>query len=241
MQRTKRKRAPGKRLSLRLVRDIQKAILKGQFKVGQRLPSEEQLGQDFSASRTAIREALQQLKARGLVRSIKGSGSYVANTDVRYLKESLTRYYWLAQEKTEFTELMDLRLLIESDCAQRLAQARDPEALKHVAKMLGRMRASQRDIDAFADADISFHMAIVGAGGNRLFQAIHSALEPMMRRFAHETYEQTALIAKNLNDHEAIYAAIAKEDPATAQREMRRHLTDSKRNCEVLLSRRLVA
>ena len=52
-------------------------IISGEWPVGTRLPSEKDLAEQFGVSRVPIREALQRLRAIGVVRSLQGSGSFV--------------------------------------------------------------------------------------------------------------------------------------------------------------------
>lgn len=52
-------------------------IASGQHPAGARLPTEHMLAQQFGANRHTVRRALSSLAARGLVRMVQGSGTYV--------------------------------------------------------------------------------------------------------------------------------------------------------------------
>ena len=54
-------------------------IVNGEWKAGDRLPSENELAEQFGVSRVTVRGALQKLAALGLIETKLGDGSYVGN------------------------------------------------------------------------------------------------------------------------------------------------------------------
>jgi GntR family transcriptional repressor for pyruvate dehydrogenase complex len=146
------------------------------------------------------------------------------------LRESLGLHSAVsAGDARAFLELLDLRLLVECDCAARAARDRTEAALDTMRLRLSEMAAARRDLARFAEADIAFHQALVAAAGHGLFGNIMEALLPHLGvRFAHQTYTNFALADKNLRDHRQIYQAIAAFDAAAAQRHMHRHLKESR-------------
>jgi GntR family transcriptional repressor for pyruvate dehydrogenase complex len=69
-----------------VVERLQKLVIDGQLKEGDRLPSESDLARQFGVSRTAIREAIKSLVEQGVVVVRPGSGTYVDRTDQRPLQ-----------------------------------------------------------------------------------------------------------------------------------------------------------
>ncbi len=207
---------------------LEKAILGGKFALGDRLPSEAELGERFGASRTVIREALKRLNARGIVQTINGSGSYVSSVTVGDLQASLQRYTAMMQPGHDFTELFDLRILLEAGAAAMLAESGDAAAHAAVAAAIAEMDAVRDDVPRFADADINFHLGVVKATGNSLLMAIHAAIEPLMRRLASEMYRDTRKTDGIFAEHRKILDAITGRDPDAAAQAMRSHLSASK-------------
>src|SRR3954447_12492979 len=97
------------KLSDRVSREIEEAILKGKLGPAARLPTEGELCRSFGVSRTVVREALQQLAARGLVHSVAGSGSYVGSSNLADLERCLGLLSKLHPGQKVFLELLDLR------------------------------------------------------------------------------------------------------------------------------------
>lgn len=221
-----------------IIRDLETGILSGHWAPGARLPGEETLRRTYQCSRPLVREALQQLKARGLVESRRGSGSYVAcsfNADP--VTASIKVYSSLQKEGSAYRELLDLRMMIESFCVLRLADKKARGARVQLRKTLNRMKKSTGDLAAFGEADIAFHLALVDGAGHALFSSIMGGLLPGLGvRFAQGTYLDSHLVAKNLQDHEAICEALENGDAPLAQRHLRRHLAFSRRHLESLLA-----
>lgn len=211
----------------RLMEGIMTRIRQGELKPGERLPSEDQLGREFDASRTAVREALQQLKAMGLIRVRAGSGATVAEGQLDHLSESLSLYSARTDTVRDWSELLEMRALIETESALRLAREGTPGTLAPVWEAIETMRRSTKNLKAFAEADVAFHAAIVAASGNRLFACVHRPLVPMTRRFAFATYRSLGQIQASLAEHEAIFEALLAHDAKAAARLMKRHLEGS--------------
>jgi GntR family transcriptional regulator, transcriptional repressor for pyruvate dehydrogenase complex len=214
----------------RVVARIIERVHLGELPPGHRLPSEEQMCEEFGASRTVVREALQQLKAMGVVRSRSGSGTFITEGCLNHLSQSLALYSSRAGDVADWTELLEIRSLIETECARRLAREGTPATLAPAWEALETMRRSVGDLKDFGAADVRFHRAIVEASGNRLFATVHQALGPMTLRFTFSTYRTLAQTAAKFAEHEAIFQAILGHREDEAAELMRDHLAGSARN-----------
>ena len=70
--------AESQRLYERIAQKLASSIAHGEYKIGQRLPSERELVQEFGCARMTVHRALRELEAEGLIERRQGSGSYVA-------------------------------------------------------------------------------------------------------------------------------------------------------------------
>jgi DNA-binding FadR family transcriptional regulator len=221
-----------------MIEELEAAIVGGELSAGERLPTEAELAGTYGASRAAVREAVQVLKARGLVVSRRGSGSYVSvDAGAKTLHESLGRYAALRGDGLAYIELMDLRLMVETFCVRRLAAGPNDEARTRVRECLERMIGAGGDLKRFGEEDIAFHQAIVEGAGHGLFATIFRGLLPGLgRRFALLTYTEAALTAKTLDDHRKIVGALDGGDADQAEINLRAHLAWSRENLERVLS-----
>ena len=212
-----------------LVRNqLEKAILSGQVKVNEQLPTEATLGASFGVSRTVIREALQRLEAQGLVHSRIGSGSYVAPYPMDQVKTAMERFAALNQQADTFLHLLDLRIVIETETCGRLTERHDAAAVSDLRTIVRQMAKSREDLVLFANADINFHIRIAQASGNPFFATILEPLKNIGQAFSLATYESKAVIERTYQDHRAILQAISDGDALTSRRRMHDHIAYSK-------------
>jgi DNA-binding FadR family transcriptional regulator len=216
---------------------LEREIVQAKWAPGTKLPGEADLCARFGASRSAVREALQALKTRGLVESRRGSGSYVTSErGASGVREMLALYSALRKDAPSFIELMDLRLLVETFCIRRLADSVSDRSLDRLSQCLKRMEESVDDLARFGREDISFHLTLVEASGHELFSNIMRGLLPGLGvRFALETYTDVDLVRRNLADHRAIMRLAATGDADGAENRLRKHLITSRNHLEAMV------
>jgi GntR family transcriptional regulator, transcriptional repressor for pyruvate dehydrogenase complex len=211
-------------LSQQIANTIEADVANGKFKMHEKLPSQGDLCAHFSVSGSAIREAIHLLKAKGILYTVNGVGSFVAERSVNQLKNSLLHYASGAQEAHDYSELMELRLAIETTCGEKIAAHPTPEALKRLHTSLKIMETSFDDIQAFSDADLYFHTVIVEFSGNSIINAIYSSLGPTIRRFMDLTCNSRQEIERNCKEHRRIYQAVSSGEIEKASQALRDHL-----------------
>jgi len=218
------------RLSSTMIRTLEKMIRGGVFKPGDRLPSETELGKEFGVSRTVVREGLQALKSRGMLESRRGSGTYVAMPSRELIGKSLSLYATLQRDGVRYLELMDLRILVETEEARLLADRGG--GLAPVKAQLRVMEKSLNHTERFADADIDFHLAIIKASGHSLFYVVaEGLLTATSLSFARSTHGlDPRQSARVLGEHREIFNALEIRDPKAAAKAMLSHLRRSKKN-----------
>ena len=84
-----------------IISQIKQAIISGELKVGDCLPTEGELTQIFGVSRSSVREALKALEVYGLIESRKGGGSFVVNNLLPSMTDSLSMYFRLYAARSD--------------------------------------------------------------------------------------------------------------------------------------------
>jgi DNA-binding FadR family transcriptional regulator len=193
---------------------LEARIASGEWAVGARLPGETLLAAELGVARSTVREALRVLAAGGLVESRQGAGSFV-------LRRERSADWALAVLRADVEEVLEVRRAIEVQAAGLAALRRRPEDLARMRSALEARAAAAAGgtDDAYVDADLAVHRAIVRAGGNALLASLFEQIEPRVRT------AMTGMLALGAGDaayradqheHEALVAAIAAADADAA-------------------------
>ena len=215
--------------SSEVVTELEQEILTGALTPGERLPSEEKLCERFVVSRTVIREAIQQLRGRGLLRTLKGSGSYIADPSLEALGSALETYSTLTSDDS-FLDLMGLRILIETECARLAANHSGEKVITEMEGILEEMERAKGDRPNFCRTDIAFHLTVAKASKNTLYATILAGLERPCIDYATLNRGSEDWYSDVLAAHREILAAIIDGSSDTAASSMHRHLVRSRRH-----------
>lgn len=199
---------------------ISRYIAEHGLEPGSRLPGEIDLAKICGVSRPTIREAMVALEIAGELEIRSGSGAYV--------RESVNPMSLVLDSGPGPFELLRARTLIEGEIAADAALYASAGDLAKIEKTLQQMR---RLVQAKTNAQVTdrqFHVAIGEAAKNSVLASIVDGLwAGMFAPMYHRLSQRAGLDqhqAAALEDHEAIFAAIAERNPNEARRAMRRHL-----------------
>lgn len=207
------------KLYRRLADSIAAEIEAGKYNVGERLPTERELAEQFGVSRPSLREALIALEMLGMIEARHGLGIYVTRAQ---LPLTAAAYDF---EIGAF-ELIEARRLFEGEAAALAAATIDDEALAELERLLGLM--SDEDELKAEDADREFHMVIARATGNGAIVATIENLwelrnrSPLARNIL--TRARGGGLEPRIVEHRRVVDALKAHDPAEARQAMRDHL-----------------
>lgn len=214
------------RASSDVIAQIRRAIMTGQYRLGDRLPTEREMAHQFGVSRVTVRDALRALEANGLVRVKVGGqgGPYVSAPDIALLSDSIGTHLHL--RGTTFQDLAEARQALETTAAQLAAQratAADLDALE--AAIQGPMRPPHAGDTAASSLD--FHTALVIASHNQALLAMFRATRALIQQAFDQLHAQQPDMADAARQsHGELYAAIVERDAERAGALMRQHLED---------------
>lgn len=216
-------RALSDRSYQRLATQLLGLIGQGEFKLGERLPSERALAERFDVSRTSVREAMIALELQGVVEVRGGSGIYV--TQVR---SGSTTLAFMPENGPGPFELLRARCLIESEIASVAAETRKDSDLDRIFTALSEMREHIDNKEANEAADQLFHLRIAESTGNSVLLQMVSAMwaqakGPVWTKIEHHFHTPELRMASHA-DHQRIFKALLARDPIAARAAMRAHL-----------------
>jgi DNA-binding FadR family transcriptional regulator len=213
-------------LAARLGRDI----VTGVFPPGSLLPSAAEMGERFSTSRTALREAYSKLSGKGLIVARPRIGTRVRlKSDWNLLDPEVLAWHLSAEPEEDFAaELFALRRAIEPVAAEIAATSRTQDGLARIGDALGRMERFRNGAGDFIGADLDFHVAILGATGNHFLAALGGLIRAALECSLRFTWIGAARIRDDrLEQHRGVLAAIKDGGPELARARMVELLTDS--------------
>jgi GntR family transcriptional repressor for pyruvate dehydrogenase complex len=180
-------------LSQKIERKIEEAIRQKKLIPGTKLPSEKELCESFAVSRTALREALRRLSARGLIEIRKGSGMVVSEIKIEDAINSLNLYYDLKFDTNLIAQIIEVRRLFEPEIARLAARNRNEDDLKILRDNIAELEKCDPDNTQLeVDMINRFHMNLSKATGNPIviisMEPIYSLL-PRMRNLIYANIE----------------------------------------------------
>ncbi|MFH1058413.1 MAG: FadR/GntR family transcriptional regulator [Pseudomonadota bacterium] len=151
---------------------IRRRVLSGKLTLGDRLPSERDLSEQFGVSRVVVREAIRTLELAGILRVQKGAGggTFVAGSYEKPLVASITNL--LEGGAITLDHLFELRLMLEPPAAARAAGHASAEGLVELEQALAQAEAVSHDSEALRAANLEFHRRLVALTGNPLLSAL---------------------------------------------------------------------
>jgi GntR family transcriptional repressor for pyruvate dehydrogenase complex len=219
-----------------IVDQIGSAIVDGSLAPGEELPTERELCERFGVSRASTREALRVLEAQGLIVSHETKGRTVAPDGASSaLQQAIKQLTDLHAVTTE--DLVDFRCLIEGNAVRVVAQDPTPEKLAETkaavdeALELSSGRNTSGNLEAFEEADIHFHLALVVAGGNELMALTMQAVRPIATRRLDEglgsVEDAEALMRSFAEDHKKVLDQIEQGKGEKAAGLLEHHIRDN--------------
>lgn len=164
-----------------VMKQILHSIESGQFKPGDKLPTEHQLIEMFGVGRSTIREATSTLSMLGYLRSVQGKGCFVRE-DLDPVKATGLALQNV-QAATNIIDLVEVREILECNAVQLAARRADAKDIERIQNALLQMKKNRSSLKRFIDHDFEFHIALARASQNQLI------LE-MMRRIVEKVHEE---------------------------------------------------
>ncbi len=204
-----------------VVSQILEAIRNGDFKIGDRLPSEQSLAESIGVSRPSVREALGALRIMGIIETVNGVGTVVKSSNVDFSTEGGTAKLSdiLIFEANTF-EALEARKVLEPAVALYAVETMTKENLSLLESFLLRMEKAAKDLDyaEYHEINKRFHMTIALSTQNSvLINTVNSLIQlftesdygaEMRRRYLTDP----SYIVSSLLLHRRIYECLAQSD-----------------------------
>lgn len=210
-----------KRISDEVFEQMKANILSGEWGTGKKIPGELELAEQFGVSRVSVREAIHRLVGMGVLTIRRGDGTYVSEVlPENYLNTLLPI---LLIEGASLTEMLEFRAMIEVESVRLATRRANNDDLERMSELLAAMEKSKGNVSDFADADLSFHIAIAMATHNNVFIKVNAIIHDMLKNTMEEIVGITGY-DDGLFYHKRLLEAIRNRDEEKAVSLMREHI-----------------
>lgn len=217
---------PKERKRLRLhgsiARDLGILIVSGRYRPGHVLDTEVDSSEQLRVSRTAYREAMKILAAKGLVEAKPRVGTRVNDPrQWRLLDPDVLTWMFSDEPEPELLHsLFELRSIVEPQAAALAAHRRTQRDLDAMRAGLDAMRTHTLAKEAGRLGDQHFHEAVLLASGNRFLISLTDGVTAAVAALTEFKQRARPLRRDPVPDHERVYDALAAKDAEAAQRAM---------------------
>ena len=206
-----------------IIKQIQKIIIDGNLKAGDKLPPERELARKFQVGRTTIREALKALSfVKVIIRTKEGIAinKNVLDCFSDSLNEKLIARY------IDLEDLVETRKLIEVKNASLAAQKATKEDIDILRENLSDIKrfTAEHNVSKFILTDVKFHETIAEIAQNRILYEIFIVVKNLLIESQEMVIKYPGIMEHSLKDHEKIYQAIKEAKACEAEKAMLAHL-----------------
>jgi len=213
-------------LKERVLRELERSILSGDLKPGDRLPPERELAEAMGISRSIVNIAVLELESRGFVRIVPRRGTFVNDYMTQGTPQMLLSLMDFDAEKMDWTlfrNMMDTRRLLECECtrlAVRQATEEDLGRMREALLVMERRESAER----FVEGNFRFHHALTIASGNAVYSMIFNSFGKALHFFIGRFFSTEERRAQSVRSHQTLLKALADRDESAAMEAISRTL-----------------
>lgn len=208
-------------------------VVNGEWKAGDRIPSERELCVRLGIARTSLREALKAMELIGMLDSRVGDGTFVCPR-TEFLSRPLL-WAFTGTDHHELKDIMEARSLLEQDLAALAAVRASPDEIRQLGEIIQAMREYVAEGQSILDTDMAFHLVIAKSAHNEVLSNAVQLLRNLQRQWIYLKLQLPNVPSQVIQEHVEIYAAIQAHDAIAARKAMRNHLEHTSKLLEQLV------
>lgn len=214
-----------------VLRHIEDSLRSGELKLGDRLPGERALAEQFGISRASVRDAIRSLEVMGVVRSATGSGpnsgTIVVSDPSSALGVALRMH--VASHHLPVKDVVEARIMMETWSLEHAASAAwSPEQLDDARRLLEAMDDDALPSQVFTLLDSQFHVALSTLAGNVVVSTMMESMREAIRGYIDDAVERRGGWAEAVDtlraQHRGIFEAVEARDGERSARLVREHI-----------------
>lgn len=209
----------------KIIKQIRYLISSGQLKPGDYLPSERKLAEKLGVGRMHIRNAITKLEFYGILKTVPQSRTVVTGIGIVALEGLITDV--LKLEESEFADLVETSVLLETQAAKLAAQRRTTEDIITMKNALNAYEVKVKNGLPAVEEDLLFHLTIAEAARNTVLKSLMLIIIPdIVKKFTKLDVCKDGRFYRSLEEHKVILKYIINQEPVLAAKTMEEHLQD---------------
>jgi GntR family transcriptional repressor for pyruvate dehydrogenase complex len=212
---------------------LEQLILQGRYRVGDRLPAEPELANQFGVGRSSLREALRRVETDGLITIYHGRGTWVTADVMRPARRGAI----LHVEGFTVPDFLDVRLTLEAEAAAVAARRIGPEQTTTLQQVVTAADEPSLTDHEFIQLDWRIHRGVAAATGNPVLLHLTDMLEHIFIKYSHRVIQLPERRALAQAGHHEIVEAVVNHRVRPARAAARRHIQDVERDIAEHLAR----
>jgi GntR family transcriptional repressor for pyruvate dehydrogenase complex len=212
------------RLHEQVAKQVERLIVNGVLKPGDRLPPERELAVKFGVGRSTVRDAIRTLEVIGILESRQGHGTVVRDVSPDALVVPLASL--LVRKREMVAELLDVRRMLEPGLAARAAANATAEEIAHLEDVLRRQADKLSRGEPAIEEDSEFHYGIARAARNGVVLRVLDVLMDLLRESRTRSLQVPGRLERSYAGHRRVLRAIKRHDAKAAEGAVRQHLKE---------------
>lgn len=204
-----------------IMNQFTKMIKKGELKIGNKIPPERNLAEQFGVGRSTIREAIKSMTSMGLLEARLGEGTFVRRVGSDDIKQQLQ--WGLYLDPVPLNELVELRKILEIETVTKATLNRTEKEITELQYWINAMKKN-RKTKQNKQNDLMFHMTIAKASNNKMIYNLLDLIRMSLEEWFENVLEDPINVEESIHEHELILEAIINKDIEKAVNLMQSHL-----------------
>jgi DNA-binding FadR family transcriptional regulator len=209
-----------KTLTEQALNQLEGLLESGEWPVGEKIPPEPVLMETLGISRNTLREAIRSLVHAGYLETRQGVGTTVKS------HSGLDRALRKRMRAGDLVEVLELRLALEREAAEKAALRRTDVQLQEMRSLLASWKeaAEKGESGSFVRRDITFHQAVIRASGNAMFMEMYDSIIDSVHQSIYNLIDLNEVNQEDIRMHTELLSAIEAQNPVKASECVKKYL-----------------
>lgn len=207
---------------------LMKSIASGALAIGDRLPSERALCEQFGVSRTVIREAVRGLQAKGVVQVRHGRGVEIVAFPASHITEAVRLFAQGATDQNSLNaeKISEVRRALELRMVEIACKRATDDDIAQLRAAHEAMSAAS-DLAEIAAQDVAFHQVLAASTHNIMFVVLLDSVGEILMEIRQRSLQVPGRKEQAITEHGQVLEAVTRRDVAAAHSAMEDHLSTS--------------